>query len=223
MPPHTTSIGTALDYMPTSSAQMAHMDLMDHTAVTGVGTSTIMRRVSVENLLAAPLPNSDTSYGGGSFVDRFPSELDDYKREELQKGMNFGVDNGDPDLDQDSDVEEIPRHNFDGYGGQSLSRYNHGQAYSSGSRGGGVYSMNPNSPFYPVQITIPRRLDPLPQLLLANKKNMMYFHHYLHYTARLLVPHDCSENPFKSILPQSKLLGSKFPIETPFSWSFLLT
>lgn len=217
MPPHTTSIGTALDYMPTSSAQMAHhIELMDQTAVTGVGTNTIMRRVSVENLLAAPLPNSDTSYGGASFVDRFPSDLDDFKREDLQKGMHFGVDHGDPDLDQDSDVEEIPRHNFDDYGGQTLSRYNHHgsrMGYPSGARG--VYSLNPNSPFYPVQITIPRRLDPLPQLLLSNKKNMMYFHHYLHYTARLLVPHDCSENPFKSILPQSKssFLGSSCPIE----------
>lgn len=206
MPPHTTSIGTALDYMtPTSGASMAHhMELMDHPVVTGVGTNTIMRRVSVENLLAAPLPNSDSSYG--SFVDRFPPELDDFKREDHQKGMHFGVDHGEPDLDQDSDVEEIPRHNFGDFMGQGINRYNHhgSRMYPSGARGGGMYSLNPNSPFYPVQITIPRRLDPLPQLLLSNKKNMMYFHHYLHYTARLLVPHDCSENPFKSILPQSK-------------------
>lgn len=207
MPPHTTSIGTALDYMPTSGAQMAHhMEMMDHPAVSGVGTSTIMRRVSVENLLATPLPNSDISYGGSSFVDRFPADMDGFKREDLQKGMHFGVDHGEPDMDQDSDVEEIPRHHYNDYGGQSLGRYNHhgSRMYPSGARGGGIYSLNPNSPFYPVQITIPRRLDPLPQLLLSNKKNMMYFHHYLHYTARLLVPHDCSENPFKSILPQSK-------------------
>lgn len=34
--------------------------------------------------------------------------------------------------------------------------------------------------------------------------NMLYFHHFLNHTARILVPHDCSENPFKSILPQSR-------------------
>lgn len=212
MPPHTTSIGTALNYMPTSSGvsmEHHHMALMDHSAVSGVGVNTIMRRVSVENLLAAPLPNPDSSYG---YVDRYPtSEMDEFKQEDSPKGMgfgvespkamSFGVDHGIPDMDGDSDVEEIPRHDFGGY--PQPIRYNNSRMYPSGARNNGMYmNVNPNSPFYPVQITIPRRLDPLPQLLLSNKKNMMYFHHYLHYTARLLVPHDCSENPFKSILPQ---------------------
>lgn len=33
--------------------------------------------------------------------------------------------------------------------------------------------------------------------------NLLYFHHFLNHTARILVPHDCSENPFRNILPQS--------------------
>lgn len=32
--------------------------------------------------------------------------------------------------------------------------------------------------------------------------NLLYFHHFLNHTARILVPHDCSANPFRNILPQ---------------------
>jgi hypothetical protein len=57
----------------------------------------------------------------------------------------------------------------------------------------------------PVTIKIPRKLEPLPQTLSDNPMNLLYFHHFLNYTARILVPHDCPENPFKTILPQSEL------------------
>jgi hypothetical protein len=57
----------------------------------------------------------------------------------------------------------------------------------------------------PVPIKIPRKLEPLPSTLLANPMNLLYFHHFLNHTARILVPHDCSENPFKTILPQSMI------------------
>jgi len=43
----------------------------------------------------------------------------------------------------------------------------------------------------------------LPPILLDSDSNMMYFKHFLGHTARLLVPHDCSENPFKMVLPQN--------------------
>ena len=56
----------------------------------------------------------------------------------------------------------------------------------------------------PVPIIIPRALEPLPPFLLQNPMNLLYFHHFLNHTARILVPHDCSENPFKTVLPQSK-------------------
>jgi hypothetical protein len=55
----------------------------------------------------------------------------------------------------------------------------------------------------PVPIKIPRKLEPLPATLLENPMNLLYFHHFLNHTARILVPHDCSENPFKTILPGS--------------------
>ena len=56
----------------------------------------------------------------------------------------------------------------------------------------------------PVPVIIPKSLEPLPPVLFESPMNLMYFHHFLNHTARILVPHDCSENPFKNILPQSK-------------------
>ena len=56
----------------------------------------------------------------------------------------------------------------------------------------------------PVQIRVPKSLEPLPQLLMENKMNLLYFHHFINHTARILVPHDCEKNPFRQILPESK-------------------
>lgn len=64
---------------------------------------------------------------------------------------------------------------------------------------GGYYSS-------PVPIKIPRKLEPLPNTLSENPMNLLYFHHFLNHTARILVPHDCPENPFKTILPKSTSL-----------------
>ena len=55
----------------------------------------------------------------------------------------------------------------------------------------------------PVIIKIPKTLEPLPSMLLENPMNLLYFHHFLNHTSRILVPHDCPENPFNSVLPRS--------------------
>jgi hypothetical protein len=55
----------------------------------------------------------------------------------------------------------------------------------------------------PVPIKISKSLEPLPQLILENPMNLLYFHHFLNHTARILVPHDCEQNPFRQILPES--------------------
>ena len=60
---------------------------------------------------------------------------------------------------------------------------------------GGYYSS-------PVAIKIPKKLEPLPSTLTSNPMNLLYFHHFLNHTARILVIHDCPENPFKTILPK---------------------
>ncbi|ERF75057.1 hypothetical protein EPUS_04839 [Endocarpon pusillum Z07020] len=54
----------------------------------------------------------------------------------------------------------------------------------------------------PVPIKIPRTLQPLPSALLESPMNLLYFHHFLNHTAKVLVVHDCSQNPFRTILPQ---------------------
>lgn len=60
----------------------------------------------------------------------------------------------------------------------------------------------------PVAIKIPQDLEPLPPQLLENGMNLLYFHHFLNHTARILVPHDCDMNPFRMVLPQSRLFKS---------------
>lgn len=62
----------------------------------------------------------------------------------------------------------------------------------------------------PVQIRIPKSLEPLPPILVENKMNLLYFHHFINHTARVLVPHDCEKNPFRQILPESKQMYSCF-------------
>ena len=57
---------------------------------------------------------------------------------------------------------------------------------------------------WPVPINIPRYLSPLPSTLVKNPINLMYFHHFLNHTARMFIPHDCSDNPFISVMPSSK-------------------
>lgn len=56
-----------------------------------------------------------------------------------------------------------------------------------------------------VPINIPRYLSPLPITLVQTPINLMYFHHFLNHTARMLVPHDCDNNPFVTVLPSSEL------------------
>jgi hypothetical protein len=55
----------------------------------------------------------------------------------------------------------------------------------------------------PVAIRISKSLGVLPPILLENPMNLLYFHHFLNHTARILVPHDCEQNPFRQILPES--------------------
>ncbi|KAH9860635.1 hypothetical protein J1614_011966 [Plenodomus biglobosus] len=54
----------------------------------------------------------------------------------------------------------------------------------------------------PVPIRIPKSLGTLPPLLMENPMNLLYFHHFINHTARILVPHDCERNPFRHILPE---------------------
>jgi hypothetical protein len=56
----------------------------------------------------------------------------------------------------------------------------------------------------PVQINIPKSLEPLPEQLQSNPMNMLYFHHFINHVARILTPHDCPANPYRTVIPKSK-------------------
>ena len=198
-PQLTASLAEAIDFMnvPVTAAggggagaslSLAE-SLMALPAVTGTGmaSNTVMRRVSVENLLAAPLNHHDA----------YPANFDDDDRY-----MTFKTEDDEPQYDpandqmEDDDIEEITRSND--FNDPDPCTVILAPSLPSASQ---AYYLFKN------QLSIPRKLDPLPQWLFRGD-NMKYFHHYLKFTARLLVPHDCSENPFKHILPQSPL----FPI-----------
>ena len=65
--------------------------------------------------------------------------------------------------------------------------------------------------------SISESLNP-PDYLLMDSQGSMYFNHFIHHTARLLVAHECSDNPFKTILPQSEFakLSQIYPLAAEF-------
>jgi hypothetical protein len=87
----------------------------------------------------------------------------------------------------------------------------HVRRRSSFTTGGGYY-------ITPVRVKIPRRMTPLPSALLENPMNLLYFHHFIDHTARILVPHDCDRNGLLNILPASEFVIS--PVETDLKTEF---
>lgn len=165
------------------------------------------RRLSVKSLLS---DDSPADSGSGSEA-HFPGKLNVNAYHVFHK-TTYGIDRGFPDLD-------IPRNNdmvalngtiptlevadpdntvVDLNGDDCHSEFGFGlDANGEGFNGGEGYYASP------VTVSISRSLEPLPGTLKDNPMNLLYFHHFVNHTARMLVPHDCSENPFKSILPQS--------------------
>ena len=145
-----------------------------------------LRRLSVKSLLSEP-----------------SEELERQRlfRAESQGYRTYGYDHGLPDLD-------VPR-NDDGNvvlpKSPDLRRASAAVSEVSTSSGeidakqiafepGGYYAQ-------PVTVKIHRSLEPLPNELLDNQMNLLYFHHFINHTGRILVPHDCPENPFRGVLP----------------------
>ena len=118
-----------------------------------------------------------------------------------ESGQIYGYDHGLPDLDipHNQDITAIlPR------GSPTLRRA------SAESSGTSTPSSDTDTPlafepggYYasPVPIRLPLSLSPLPSELTSNPMNLLYFHHFLSHTARVLVPHDCPSNPFRTVLP----------------------
>ena len=126
----------------------------------------------------------------------------------------YGFDCGqiDTDLPRHNDHEAIKE--FTGSGPEYLRNYDHVlkvelrtdlQYKDIASQNGKNYYRRP------VSIRLSKNLPPLPDLLKTNPMNLMYFHHFINNTARLLVAHDCPENPFRTIIPASKCFSPISP------------
>ncbi|EOA80749.1 uncharacterized protein SETTUDRAFT_174460 [Exserohilum turcica Et28A] len=116
----------------------------------------------------------------------------------------YGYDLGLPDLDtpRNDDASAIavvsPQNNAMDLNGDSPYDSSEAPSKPMAFERGGYYAS-------PVPIRIAKTLEPLPPLLIENQMNLLYFHHFLNHTARILVPHDCERNPLRNILPQMAL------------------
>ncbi len=162
-----------------------------------------IRRLSVSSLLSPPggeEPQPDSGQESGTPT---PSSIDSQGSTQT---LNYGLDRGFPDIDWPNNNDAAA------LSGLTPSLSTVGLCYPEADVppefGFGLHAVNESHAqegYYarPVTVAIPTSLGALPAELLDNQMNMLYFHHFLNHTARILVPHDCSENPFKSILPQS--------------------
>lgn len=160
------------------------------------------RRLSVQDLLSAPPPDD-------ILTPQTPDSWPGHDADTTSYGYDLGM--ADEDIPKNSDIEAIRV-----IGSPEAKRlvFPSGYFVSEGEDGddetkdrpiafnrGGYYAK-------PVAIRIPKILEPLPTKLMENPMNLLYFHHFLNHTARLLVPHDCEQNPFRNVLPQS----TSFPV-----------
>lgn len=166
------------------------------------------RRLSVKSLLSDD-PGTPAESGNSSSSEfAFPGKLNTSCFISSDK-TKYGVDRGfqDIDLPRNNDqtalngmTPDLNKASLDDADGDNewFSGFGFGFNGTAGfQEGAGYYTK-------PVTVSISKSLEPLPDMLKENPMNLLYFHHFLNHTARILVPHDCSENPFKSILPQSK-------------------
>ena len=164
------------------------------------------RRLSVKSLLSDDSP-AEPAESSSSSEGIFPGKLSTTSFNTAK--TVYGVDRGFADLDLPKNNDQIALNgmtpNFvlsgfeldDEVNDHFFSGCGFGLNSTDGfQEGAGYYTK-------PVTVSISKSLEPLPDMLRNSPMNLLYFHHFLNHTARVLVPHDCSENPFKSILPQS--------------------
>ncbi|KAG9242974.1 fungal-specific transcription factor domain-containing protein [Calycina marina] len=206
MPPLSVSVNVTAPYSdpsltPASSHSDNHQKHYSYKAL-HVADS---RRLSVNSLLSGPPgPNSVAVGDDSDSAQGRPNYADDPNHDTT----TYGIDRGFKDLDigKNDDTNAISgsspistREHLDlvlGEHGNSPLEFGFGVEVNSAFEiGGGYYDK-------PVAICIPRVLEPLPAKLLENPMNLLYFHHFLNHTAGCLIPHNCSANPFKIILPQ---------------------
>lgn len=158
-----------------------------------------LRRLSVNYLLSGPAGDNASPRSYENFSGFHPRREDGF--------TIYGYDHGLPDLDipkNDDNVAinpQTPAVSMSSPSTLSDIAWSPSQLLESSMEKpaferGGYYAR-------PVPIRISLDLEPLPAQLLENPMNLIYFHHFLNHTARILVPHDCPDNPMKTTLPRS--------------------
>lgn len=161
-----------------------------------------LRRLSVASLINGPDEEPRPVYRPS--LRQYPITSN------LERTTTYGYDLGKPDLDtpRNNDADAImifsppvSRENTfndeQGYTENDFAAEFGQRSRDMAFEPGGYYAK-------PVAIKIPQDLEPLPPQLSENGMNLLYFHHFLNHTARILVPHDCEQNPFRMVLPQSR-------------------
>ena len=164
-----------------------------------------VRRLSVNSLLSGP-PGGNSSQ---RCEDARPAA---YPRTDDDGSTIYGYDYGYPDLDlsrNNDAIAIIPQSPVDGtWDTTSTAKSSAVNMAAAPSRAllreaafqrGGYYAQ-------PVPIKISKEFEPLPSYLSDSPMNLLYFHHFLNHTARVLTPHDCPDNPLRTILPRSEFL-----------------
>ena len=182
-----------------------------------------LRRLSVSSLLQDSGAETKYTHKSAGVEDKRSHRREYPIMSSVERTTTYGFDTGAPDLDtaKNDDANAImifspPVSRENTLNGESrrpsATEGDFTEELGFGSRArdmafepGGYYAK-------PVPIKIPQALEPLPSTLLENKMNLLYFHHFLNHTARILVPHDCEQNPFRIILPESELSGT-YPVK----------
>ncbi|KAF2728362.1 hypothetical protein EJ04DRAFT_101498 [Polyplosphaeria fusca] len=182
----------------TPNSSVGSEDIMTRTAPKPSYPPADLRRLSVQSLLTGPPGDDSQDFEMESHHDHH----DHYGRQYPigdSTATTYGYDLGHPDLDtpKNDDTNAISIYSPPS-GTMDLDGTPYGMAETRGNdmafESGGYYSK-------PVPIKISNSLK-LPRRLLENPMNLLYFHHFLNHTARILVPHDCEQNPFRQILPE---------------------
>ncbi|TVY89642.1 hypothetical protein LAWI1_G003595 [Lachnellula willkommii] len=165
-----------------------------------------LRRLSVESLLSGP-PGIPHQSGPTSNPEE--QTWSEQYQDAYQDMTTWGIDRGFKDLDigKNDDANAISGSSpialrehlelvLNKDGGYMPVEFGFGtETHNTAFEKGGYYQK-------PVAICIARALEPLPNKLLENPMNLLYFHHFLNHTAGCLIPHNCSSNPFRTILPR---------------------
>lgn len=123
-----------------------------------------------------------------------PTKLEDRGLQPLAGARitsTYGFDAGLPDLDLPTNRDDMALSDRTPY--ETTDMTTHVDDLPPVRRPGGYYAK-------PVPVIIPGFLKPLPPLLLESPMNMLYFHHFLAHTSKVLVTSDCPENPFRATL-----------------------